>query len=107
VSPDHSSDPNQRAMASSPVPAAVQQLPAELRTPPLPLVALLCHPEVHGAMGVWASQVLRPPLVAIAAAEPNEAVLARLFGKRHHAEERMAPQQPAHRTAGAPQRPGL
>ena len=55
-------------------------LPSELRTPPLPLVALVGHPEVHRELGVWASQVLRPPLVAIAVAEANESVLARLFG---------------------------
>lgn len=55
-------------------------LPSELRTPPLPLVALVGHPEVHRDLGVWASQVLRPPLVAIAVADANESVLARLFG---------------------------
>lgn len=59
-------------------------LPAECRTPPLPLAALVGAPDVHRDFGLWASQVLRPPLVAVAVAEPNEAVLTRFFGERGH-----------------------
>jgi hypothetical protein len=62
-------------------PQALQSLPQELRTPPLPLVALVGSPEVHREFGVWASQVLRPPLVAVAVADANEGVLTRLFGE--------------------------
>jgi hypothetical protein len=70
-------------MASSPTPqSAVQQLPPELRTPPLPLVALVGHPELHAAVGAWMSQVLRPPILCHAVAEPSEPIVARLFGER-------------------------
>jgi hypothetical protein len=56
------------------------QLPAELTRPPLPLVALVGQPEVHRELGLWASQVLRPPLIAIAVSDTSEAVLSRVFG---------------------------
>jgi len=62
-------------------PQALQSLPTELRTPPLPLIALVGSPEVHREFGVWATQVLRPPMVAMAVADANEPVLARLFGE--------------------------
>lgn len=54
----------------------------ELRTPPLPLVVLVGVPDAHRALGTWASQALRPPLMAYGVAEPSEATLAAFFGER-------------------------
>lgn len=75
-------------MASPGPPSTVSSLPAELRTPPLPPVVLVGHPEVHRDIGVWASQVLRPPLLALAVPDATADSLLRVFGAPHagHAE---------------------
>ena len=55
---------------------------AELRTPPLPLVAFIQHSELHKDIGAYFSQTLRPPLVSVGVVEANEQLLARLFSPR-------------------------
>lgn len=72
-------------MAATGAPSSVSLLPAELRTPPLPPVVLVGHPEVHRDIGVWASQVLRPPLVALAVPDATPESLLRVFGARRPA----------------------
>lgn len=68
----------------------MNQYPAELRTPPLPLVALVGSPELHREVGSYFSQGLRPPVVSVVGvAEPNEQLLGRLFGPRKAAEVRI------------------
>lgn len=56
--------------------------PPELRTPPLPLVALVGSPELHREAGAFFSQTLRPPIVSVGVAEAKEQLLSRLFGPR-------------------------
>ena len=73
-------------MAAPAPPSSLSALPAELRTPPLPPVALVGHPEVHRDIGVWASQVLRPPLVALSVADATEQSLVRALGESQHAD---------------------
>jgi hypothetical protein len=55
---------------------------AELRTPPLPLIAFIQHSELHKDVGAYFSQTLRPPLVSVGVVEANEQLLARLFSPR-------------------------
>ncbi len=54
--------------------------PPELKSPPLPVVAFIGQQEVHKEVGSYFSQVLRPPLLSIGAAEATEQLLARVFG---------------------------
>lgn len=55
-------------------------LPAELRTPPLPVVAFINCAELHKDIGTYFNATLRPPLFFVSLPEANEAVLVRLFG---------------------------
>lgn len=59
----------------------MNQLPAELRTPPLPVISFINCPELHKDIGTYFNATLRPPLFFVSLPEANEAVLARLFGK--------------------------
>lgn len=58
----------------------MNQLPQELRTPPLPVVAFISCPELHKDIGTFFNANLRPPLFFVSLPEANESVLARLFG---------------------------
>jgi hypothetical protein len=55
-------------------------LPPELRTPPLPVVALVGCAELHKELGAYFNANLRPPLFSVGLAEANESLLGRLFG---------------------------
>jgi hypothetical protein len=59
----------------------MNQLAAELRTPPLPVLALINCPELHKDIGTYFNATLRPPLFFVSLPEANETVLARLFGE--------------------------
>lgn len=59
----------------------MNNLPAELRTPPLPLIAFIGCPELHKDVGMYFNQTLRPPFFSVGLAEPNEQLLIRLFGE--------------------------
>lgn len=62
----------------------MNQLAAELRTPPLPVLAFINCPELHKDIGTYFNATLRPPLFFVSLPEANEAVLARLFGEGWH-----------------------
>jgi hypothetical protein len=59
-------------------------LPAELRTPPLPVTAFVGCPELHKEVGTYFNATLRPPLFSVGLAEANESLLGRLFGEADH-----------------------
>lgn len=59
----------------------MNQVPAELRTPPLPVIAFVNCAELHKDIGTYFNTYLRPPLFFVSLPEANEAVLGRLFGK--------------------------
>lgn len=54
---------------------------ADLRTPPLPLVACINCPELHKDVGAYFNANSRSPVFAVSLPEANETVLARMFGK--------------------------
>jgi hypothetical protein len=58
----------------------MQHLAPELRTPPLPVVALVGCPELHKDVGAFFGATMRPPFYSVGLAEPNEAALQRMFG---------------------------
>ena len=62
----------------------MNQLAAELRTPPLPVISFINCPELHKDIGTYFNSNLRPPLFFVSLPEANEAVLVRLFGEHAH-----------------------
>jgi hypothetical protein len=55
-------------------------LPAELRTPPLPLIVFIGCPDVHKEVGISINQYVHPPFFPIGLTEPSEPLLVRVFG---------------------------
>jgi hypothetical protein len=51
----------------------------ELRSPPVPLVALLGHPERHKLLSEAFLHTLKPPLVSLCCTEPVENFVPRVF----------------------------
>lgn len=55
----------------------------EVRTPPLPLVALVGCADVHKDVGYYLSTAMRPPLVSLAVPDAGDQLLSHVFGTQH------------------------